>query len=58
MKRPTKDLIKRFLLAQYTNYGTKYIEYLFGAKVAKLVNKDAKTSVKVFEVIATALIGI
>ncbi|CAF0889109.1 unnamed protein product [Brachionus calyciflorus] len=35
-RRPPKDTIRRLLSAQYSNFGSKFIEYLFGSKALKL----------------------
>lgn len=53
MKRPPKDSIRRFLSAQYTNYGSKYIEYLFGSKATGLFSK--LPYIKAIELISISL---
>ena len=56
MHRPPRDSIKRFLASAYSNYGNKYIEFLFGAKVASLFHFSQKVP-EVIELLSTALIG-
>ena len=56
MRRLPKDSVRRFLIAQYSNYGAKYIEYLFGAKVSRLF-QSSKNTIDVIDAISTALIG-
>lgn len=38
-KRPPKDTIRRLLMAQYSNYGVKFIQFLFGNKILILFEK-------------------
>ena len=56
MSRLPKDLVKRFLLAQYLYNGKKYFNYLFGSKVANwFTNLNNEV---IIETIATALMSI
>jgi len=54
LKRPPKDFIRRFLIAQYTNYGSKFIEYIFGSKAASLFSHEPV--IKSVDTITIALI--
>ena len=54
-KRPPKDTIRRFLTAQYTNYGSKFIEYMFGSKALTMFSKWP--TVKAIDVISISLAG-
>lgn len=54
-KRPPKDTIRRFLTAQYSNYGPKFIEYMFGSKALAMFSKWP--TVKAIDVIAITLAG-
>ena len=54
-KRPPKDTIRRLLSAQYSNYGSKFIEYLFGSKALALFN--GLPHIKAVDLIAISLCG-
>ena len=48
-----KDSVKRFLAAQYAQHGIKYINYLFGSKIARLFKDN---DINIIDAISTALI--
>ena len=56
MRRPPKDKIKRFFASQYSNYGSKFFELLFGSHINESF-KTAKTFLDVIDRIATAFIS-
>jgi len=56
VKRPAKDSIRRFLSAEYTNHGSKYIEYLFGSKAAGLFTR--LPNIKAIDLISISLAGL
>ena len=54
-KRPPKDTIRRFLTAQYKNYGAKFIEFMFGNKALAMFSK--LPTMKAIEIISISLAG-
>jgi hypothetical protein len=54
-KRPPKDTIRRFLTAQYSHYGGKFIEYVFGSKVLAMFSVLPIT--KAIEILSISLTG-
>ena len=55
--RPPKDSIRRFLTTEYGNYGSKYMEYLFGTNLANLFENSANFG-DVIDALSISLIGI
>lgn len=55
-KRPPKDTIRRLLFAQYSNYGSKFIEYLFGSTALKLFT--SLPQIKAIDIISISLAGL
>ena len=55
VKRPPKETIRTLLLAQSSNYGSRFIEYLFGNQVAGLYKTFPHD--KVVEIVSIALAG-
>ena len=55
MLRQPKDMVKNFLLVQYSRHGKKFFTYLFGSRIATLVaNKE--TSQGLIDALSTALV--
>ena len=52
-----KYLVKEFFSGKYSDYGSNFFSFLFGKRIAKLV-EDSKQKDDILNLISIALIGI